>query len=498
MFPRAALASASLVLLLGGCGDDGGAGARDGGGGGTDSSTPRDSGPGDDTGTPFDGGTASCVDPAAPGDGLHVTVDGTPAGDGSLAMPWDLASAIDGSHDVPAGSTIWVHGGTYTGSFRGELSGTAEAPIVVRAWPGERVTLDGIGNDTPVLGIVGQNAWYWGLEITNSDTDNRVDDTLPADVLRGGGVQVDTARDVRVINMAIHDTAQGISFWTPAVDSELYGNIISVNGYDAPDRPHGHAIYTQNDTGTKRIEDNVLFHGMSYGIHVYTEGGTIRGFDIAGNVAFQTGTAPTGPREGGNDVLIGGLQPAARIRLHENFGYSTERDRTLLRVGYSADNEDVVVTDNYVVGGTTFGAPWSSITMTGNTFIGPVNGVDTSMYADNEYLDGMQPAANAVFVRPNRYEEGRGHVIVYNFEGANEVAADLSSILEPGWAYEVRDAQNFFAEPVAAGVYDGGSVMLPMTGLEPAQPVGLPGAIEATEQTDPEFGVFVVLRTACP
>ena len=89
---------------------------------------------------------------------------------------------------------------------------------------------------------------------------------------------------VRLINLIVHDDGQGFGFWTTTVDSEIYGSLVYNNGWLGPDRGHGHAIYTQNLDGTKRIYDNILFNQFSYGIHAYTEGGSIQGFDIAGNL----------------------------------------------------------------------------------------------------------------------------------------------------------------------------------------------------------------------
>ena len=493
------------VVVAAACGgDDDGAGVRDAGGGvdgaradaGTaDAAEARDGGALDD-------GGVRCVPPDTPADGWHVTTGGSAAGDGSMAAPWDLASVLSGDVTVEPGATVWVHGGTYAGTFRARLRGTTEAPIVVRAWPGDRATLDGAGSGEPVLAVDGEYAWYWGLEITNSDTENRVTTmtgSSPSDIVRGGGVNVvGASTDVRFINLAIHDTAQGIGFWTPAVDSEVYGSLVWANGWDAPDRAHGHAIYTQNMTGTKRIEENVLFHGFSYGVHAYTEGGAIQGFTFRGNVVFQTGTPTAGPREGGQDFLVGGGQPAARISVSENFGWSNDRGRTVFRLGYSADNEDIVMTGNYIAGETSFGAPWATVTMIDNTFIGAVSGtVDPAAHADNDYLDAP-PAETAVFVRPNRYEDGRAHVIVYNWAGLAEVEVDLSAVLGPGAAYAIRNAQDFYGDPVASGVYGGGAVTVPLEGLGVAQPVGVPGGIEADEQTGSSFAVFVVQRTLCP
>ncbi len=88
----------------------------------------------------------------------------------------------------------------------------------------------------------------------------------------------------------------------------------------------------------------------------------------------------------------------------------------------------------------------------------------------------------------NPYESGRANVAVYNWGRADSVDVDLSSVLAYGAAYEVRDAQNFYGDPVASGVYRGGTVSLPMWG-SPAAPV----AFAAPRRAGPEFNAFVVL-----
>jgi hypothetical protein len=66
---------------------------------------------------------------------------------------------------------------------------------------------------------------------------------------------------------------------------------------------------------------------------------------------------------------------------------------------------------------------------------------------------------------------------------------DLTGVVSPGAAYEIRNAQNFYGPPAISGTYAGGSVTLPMTGLIPATPVG----DVAPAPTGPRFNVFIVL-----
>lgn len=101
------------------------------------------------------------------------------------------------------------------------------------------------------------------------------------------------------------------------------------------------------------------------------------------------------------------------------------------------------------------------------------------------------PAEGRVVVRPSRYEPGRGHIAVFNWERRPEVEIDLNDVVAQGQEYRIVNAQDFYGEPVAAGVYDGRSLKLPMRPRAMMAPVGMPGFV--AKPTEPEFGAYVVL-----
>jgi hypothetical protein len=101
------------------------------------------------------------------------------------------------------------------------------------------------------------------------------------------------------------------------------------------------------------------------------------------------------------------------------------------------------------------------------------------------------PAGMKVFVRPNQYEPGRAHVTVINWSGAGTATLDLSNIgLAPGQAYEVRNAQNYYAAPVATGSGPG-SVSVPLGGLSKAAVRG--SAPKQPLSTGVTFNAFVIV-----
>src|SRR4051794_17269054 len=67
---------------------------------------------------------------------FYASPPGSPAGDGSLVRPWDLATALNAPAILP-GDTLWLRGGTYDGAFTSTLAGTPQAPIQVRSATGE-------------------------------------------------------------------------------------------------------------------------------------------------------------------------------------------------------------------------------------------------------------------------------------------------------------------------------------------------------------------------
>jgi hypothetical protein len=76
------------------------------------------------------------------------------SGDGSYSNPWELQAALCGGVRnstwcggsaqpiVGPGDTIYLRGGTYNGTFEGELRGTPAAPITVRSAPQEWAVVD--------------------------------------------------------------------------------------------------------------------------------------------------------------------------------------------------------------------------------------------------------------------------------------------------------------------------------------------------------------------
>lgn len=418
----------------------------------------------------------------------YVSPSGLPSNDGSAARPLSLAAALGGSSPARPGDTIWLRGGTYVGNFTSSLTGTPSAPIMVKQYPGERATLDGVPDSSlAILTVGGADTWFWDFEVTNSDPQRLL---VPHNV----GMNMFGPR-TKAINIISHDNGGGFGLWSSAVDAEIYGSIIYNVGWEGSSQGAGHSIYTQNATGTRRLSENILFNGFSFGIHAYTEGGAINNMVWEGNVAFNHGvlSAKSGAKA---NFLLGGGQVAHDAVIVNNYLYQSPGvGGRHLDIGYGTSCVNPSIRGNYVAGS---GAPillnCSTSTVTGNTFIGSVSSAIRSAHPGNTYLT-VPPSSTFTAVRPNRYEAGRGHVIVYNWGQLPEVSVDVSAVgLRVGDVFEVRDPQNYFANPLLVGVYNGAPITFPMTGLSVAPPVG--NAPVQPTHTGPEFAVFIVKRVA--
>lgn len=397
--------------------------------------------------------------------------------------PCSLASTLTGA----GGGLVWLLPGTYSGSFTANAAGTT-----YRSVPGTRARIDGS------LSIIAPDTTWQDLEITHTDWPNRTTGN-------GSTLYIYGAR-TKVLDSWIHDLADGVGFWKPAVDAELRGNLIYNHGY-APNT--GHSIYAQNvlGTGRKVIADNIIGPSYGYGLHVYSSASAnaASGFAIAGNVALD-------------QWLIGGTGPSGDILVRDNLLYGSG-----MQLGYTAVNTDVTLLDNTVI------APsyalmlykWRQAVASGNTFITTggnfmTDRIDvnphTYSFADNTYRYGgsySQPFGSAGFagwkaatgetgtfsrtlpseaaidVRPTAPHRGR--VTVLNWTDVQTVTVDLAPLnLTPGSDYALVNAQN----PAERLTFTAGQPLsVPMTGWTVAAPIGASAPLRVW---DGRFSVWMV------
>jgi hypothetical protein len=464
-------------------------------------------------------GPSSCTSPPAASVShfsYYVAPSGSSSGDGSSSRPWDLPTALAGGNGrVHPGDTVWLRAGTYAGEFRTCLTGTATDQIVFRQFPGARATIDG------TLRADGAYLTFWGFEIMQS---------VPFTY----GLQANTNAG-HFINLVVHDAGnQGVSFWTPGENAELYGCLIYNNGiHDNLD----HGAYVHNETGTKLLADNVFFDNFARGIQVYASSNNpaIRNVQVEGNVAFNNGSISSNVSARQNLVINAQVSTSGMVARDNLLYYSPGEDGVQLRLGNvdPSNNHDIAVDSNYAVGGAVglqMRLQWTQGEVKGNTLVGgsATDIVETggneagyqwagnTYYRDSTALAWLQndavynfaawkaatglggsdqvvatgPSTTQVFLRPNKYEAGRGFVIVYNFAQQASVNVDLSSVLTLAKPFAIRNVQDVFGAPVVSGSFAGGMVSIPMGGVQPPLPIGR--STRQAPKTGPSFDVFLV------
>lgn len=480
--------------------------------------------------------------------------NGSRLGDGSMAKPWDLDTALgspSGSQppSVKPGDTIWLRGGVYipvtANGFLSHVTGTPTSPIIVRNYKGERATLQA-GTNAFVLAIYGSDAWYWGLEATTAGVSRTAGQPGSFNNPLAFGFAV-YGPDIKIINCVVHDTAQGFSAYNSAPNSEFYGNLSYYNGWMAPDRNHGHGMYLQNIIGTKLVEDNFVGDNADEGIQAYGSGGaTITGVTLQGNTLYNSSSWPTPHYQ--YNLVMGGGQADSGNTITENMSFFTPaQDYGFVNIGQYAPANNLIATNNVFVGGyvavavegvagpfvftgnkiytrptaaheITLGqyanqTPLAGYTWDNNQYFG-LNVFFRGAYDGSSETGGSNlpfaqwqantnfdahstfssnaPSGTWIYVRPNKYEPKRANITIYNWDLASSVSVNLSSVLSIGDFYIIRDAQNFYGPAVVSGTYSGAAVSIPMTGLKKAQPEG----VATPAHTAPLLGTFVLLQAS--
>ncbi|MGE0607593.1 MAG: right-handed parallel beta-helix repeat-containing protein [Pirellulales bacterium] len=468
---------------------------------------------------------------------FHVSPSGSAAGAGTAAEPWDLATALSPPSVVRPGDTIWLHEGTYQGGYTSRLAGRPDAPIVVRGASGERAIIDAQprdDRDNALFFLGGADTIYRDFEVTclHPLRETKIAGSWPEDIHRGN---IDVRGDrIKVVNLVVHDLGSGFGLWSEGEGGEVSGCLIYNNGWQGPDRGHGHAIYAQNARGVKRIADNVVFHQFGYGIHAYgSEKASLKGFEIDGNFAFENGALAKG--DGGQGIMVGGGCPVAQTSVRDNVVLNHG-----MRLGYPwgpPSNEDIVCTGNYCEGSLVL-RDFRQATVSRNTVVahsnvailegagdlllsglkwdhndyyltdgrwgdcaavenGKSRGMSFDDWRSQMDVDGEStftkgaPDKLRVFVRPNAYQPGRANIAVINPQLLPKVEVDLAGVLEQGQKFRVVSVKDFYGPTLAEGIYSGELVSLPMQPITPPPPVGMPNA--ELPVTEPGFAAFVVL-----
>ncbi len=436
---------------------------------------------------------------------LFVAPAGKPTAKGTKGDPLDLSSVIQNKYKVKPGTVVWLLPGEYVGNFVNAASqkGTEARPIIYRNYDNGRATIIG-DKKGYTLEIKGTHCWFWGLEVTTRNSNNK-----NAFWVLG--------KHVRLINNYIHHdgicNGNGIGGWDSGPGHVYYGNLIS--GIAVKEgKKGGHAIYTQNTgtrNGAKVISNNIMFNNYKFTMHVYSTNGTeLSGFRIRRNITF-------GNRR---DFEVGGQNKPVVFDCVIEENYFCGPGRNSLMCGWNGRVDSTTIKDNYLVGqihgGMYLRRLVSGNTVTGNTIISlsptlfmfgewkrkspdfKSNTFDRNTYywggpgkhmvyiapkgnekltfkqwrektgwdANSTVIKAARPAKNKIVMLPNEYDPARTHVLIYNWQKSKTVELDVSSALSAGDKYRLVDVEDYYGKAVLEGTCKAKPLRVPMEGKD--------------------------------
>lgn len=461
---------------------------------------------------------------------VYVSTTGTDGGAGTLADPLSFGKAISVSSPLSPGDSVLMRGGIYYGStntagWASNVAGSVGNPITFQPYGTEIPVLECTNAASVCLYVNGAYTTWKGLEFVNTYPDRTV--------TRGSGLMVFGAHTT-LIDLVIHDCANGIGLWTSASPSEVSGCVIYNNGMSDPaDRNHYHGIYTHSQDPGHYIHDNVILNGWGFGLTCYAEISDphLASFRIVGNASYNAGMlAGFGVATEPNFQMGGSSVAVTNAVFESNYGYHEPlllADN--LALGYlTYPMGDITVKSNVIAGGKTTISYWTNLVVGQNIFArygtwfnyNPIATPGTIVWDTNTYylslaqpfklagastsyaqwktdtgfdgastMNAANPTGLWTYIRTNAFTQGKANVIVYNWNLADNVTVDLSSVLTNGQYFCVKNAQDYRgAKIIGDSIYGGGSVTLPMTNLTVVAPIGS----TAPASTGPEFAVFLV------
>lgn len=275
--------------------------------------------------------------------------------------------------------------------------------IVVRGWGGTTPTAHGAGAKVQLVGNTiltkGSDTIYRDFEVLNSNPNRAFYNTTGygGNARREGDGFMVQGANLKFINLVVHDNGDGLFLSEVAKNTEVYGAIVYNNGHVASDRPHGHGLYIQNDSGTKTFSDIISFNNFGLGMKAYgANQGHANNVNFKGIISFNNGTPgyyPGNPTQfpnssrGYSNLEIGSdVYPSSNVSVSNSYLYhkpTTTVEIPGLAVGRAAtgNNSGAVIKDNFVAEPSTLVSfdRWTNFSGSGNTLVSNKDGSDVAV-----------------------------------------------------------------------------------------------------------------------
>lgn len=236
-------------------------------------------------------------------------ISGLDSNSGLIGAPWKTLNYA--ATHISVGGTIFLRAGDYHETLRltwtNHPSGTSwDAPITMKAYPGETVRWAGLIYNEEILGF-GDNSmpgvphdYYWIFEGISFRGDRGFDHNRTASI-GIAAVGDRTSRYLRFIDCEISWTiADGV------LAGESYWELINCNVHDngSGDGPGDHGIYWGGEFLT--IDGGFYWNNSGFGIHIFSSGHNNVDDNIVRNVrSYTNGIGPhAGNSSGGGGILV--------------------------------------------------------------------------------------------------------------------------------------------------------------------------------------------------
>jgi hypothetical protein len=219
----------------------------------------------------------------------------------------DLIIALTDGTDFPNGMLVQIdaeviqlggkNGNTYSNCVRQRAGGD-----IVSAGQSHAAGATVIRRKTQIFTVSGYYADYRDFEVFNSlgapfrlSRFNVGTNNSGWGGTRGDALGVMAGPNNRIINLVLHDGADGVTFSTHSKEALLYGSIIFNNGWNGnlsgdrdPCKNHGQNLYLQGDLEPKAVKHNVIFSSYA-GAKIFSSSEDLKNFTVDGNVMFNAG-----------------------------------------------------------------------------------------------------------------------------------------------------------------------------------------------------------------